>query len=65
MTEGLAQGEVLSPLLFSLYIHDIEDELKKFGVRGIEISPQLELHILLYADDMVWSSSLLPHKHCK
>lgn len=53
MTEGLLQGEVLSPLLFSLYISDIEDILKEFGVAGITIDSNLEIQILLYADDMV------------
>ena len=53
ITIGLMQGETLSPLLFSLYIADIEEELKKLNVTGIRISDQLEIHILLYADDMV------------
>jgi len=53
ITEGLLQGETLSPLLFSLYISDIEDVLKEFGVSGIDISVRLTLHILMFADDMV------------
>jgi hypothetical protein len=53
ITEGLAQGEVLSPRLFSLYICDIEEILQQFGVSGIEINSDCCIHILLYADDMV------------
>lgn len=56
ITEGLAQGCVLSPLLFSLYTSDIEQVLKDFKAQGIQISPQLALHILLYADDMILMS---------
>lgn len=53
VTEGLLQGEVLSPLLFSLYISDIEQKLTDFKVDGIRINSKLDLQILLYADDMV------------
>lgn len=50
---GLAQGEVLSPLFFSLYIADIEKILRNSGISGVKVSKQLDLQILLFADDMV------------
>lgn len=53
ITEGLAQGCILSPLLFSLYTCDIEEVLKDLQAGGIQISRDLLLHILLYADDMI------------
>jgi hypothetical protein len=53
ITEVLAQGEVLSPLLFILYISDIEEVLQQFWVSGITIDSSCQLHILLYADDIV------------
>jgi len=53
ITLGLMQGDSLSPLLFSLYIYDIEEELRKLGIGGIQISDKVNLEILLYADDTV------------
>jgi len=52
VTNGVLQGEPTSPLLFSLFIHDIEDIFKP-GIRGLCIGLQHELHILAYADDLV------------
>src|SRR5271156_5041191 len=53
VTEGVLQGEVLSPLLFSLYLADIEDILTNAKIPGIKITLALIIHILLFADDMV------------
>lgn len=53
ITEGLAQGEVLSPLLFNLYISDIESCLRNAGIFGVKITHKFNLQILLFADDMV------------
>lgn len=35
--EGVLQGEVLNPLLFSLIIDDIENLFRNAGVRGLNI----------------------------
>jgi endonuclease/exonuclease/phosphatase family metal-dependent hydrolase len=57
VTEGLMQGCVASPLLFTLYIADIVDLLKNSGVSGISLNDLYELHILLFADDTVLLAS--------
>jgi hypothetical protein len=57
ITEGLMQGCVASPLLFTLFISDIMEVIKNSGINGIDISDLYVLHVLLFADDMV----LLPN----
>lgn len=49
---GVRQGESLSPLLFSMFINDMESELSNKGVEGITCD-DLKLCMLLYADDSV------------
>ena len=53
---GVRQGESLSPFLFSLFVNDMEQELKDKGVNGISID-DLKLYLLLYVDDSVIFSS--------
>ena len=53
ITKGVLQGEVLSPILFSLFIADLEEFLIKRGVRGIAISSLVDILILAYADDLI------------
>lgn len=48
---GVRQGDSLSPTLFSLYINDLVNEIKKLNI-GIKLKDEI-LSILLYADDMV------------
>jgi len=47
------QGEVLSSLLFNLYISEAEEILKKSEGSGVNITNLEQLHMLAYADDMV------------
>ena len=49
---GLLQGEIMSPFLFSLFLDDIESHLQEGMNDGISFQ-QLQLYILLFADDAV------------
>ena len=48
---GVRQGECLSPILFSMYLNDIEREYILKGAEGVDIG-MLKLFLLLYADDI-------------
>lgn len=50
---GVLQGDSISPLLFSLYISDIEHYFREKGLSGIPIDDSTDILILLYADDIV------------
>ena len=51
---GLKQGEMCSPVLFSLLINELPKDITERGKYGIQLAPDLtELLILLFADDVV------------
>ena len=59
---GVRQGENMSPLLFSLYLNDLEQFLASENITGLQsvtdvlekdLSVYLKLFVLLYADDTV------------
>jgi len=59
-TQGVKQGDVLSPLLFSLFVNEIASEIINNGKHGITLKPDLiELFILLFADDMILLSETI------
>ena len=49
---GLMQGEVFSPILFSLFINDFEMQFLRDGCVPVELQ-DIHLFLLMYADDMV------------
>lgn len=53
VTEGVLQGDSLSPLLFILFISDIVLYFKENGMDGIALTHELEIIMLLFADDIV------------
>ena len=52
--KGLKQGEVTSPLLFSLFINELARDIIRNGKHAVQLFPDIvELFILLFADDIV------------
>ena len=49
---GVRQGECLSPMLFSLFLNDLEEVFASEGYEGLDIDI-LKIFMLLYADDIV------------
>jgi hypothetical protein len=55
--KGVKQGEICSPILFSLLIDELAREVCKNGRHGIQLAPDIiEILILMFADDVVLSS---------
>ena len=56
---GVRQGENLSPILFAIFLNDLQSTLESDNVQGIDLresfddSLWLKLLILLYADDTI------------
>jgi hypothetical protein len=53
VSEGVLQGEQLSPLLFNLFIADMEEFFLAKGCDGIKLSEKQRVMVLLYADDLL------------
>ena len=49
---GVRQGECLSPMLFSLFLNDLEETFATEGYEGLTIDT-FKIFMLLYADDIV------------
>lgn len=53
ITKGVLQGDPISPLLFSIFISDIEEYFRSKELKGINMSINKDIIMLLYADDLV------------
>ena len=54
--KGIRQGDGLSPVLFSIFMNDLPEYLRKSGCKGVEINNN-KLNCLMYADDLVLISN--------
>lgn len=59
VSRGVLQGDSASPLLFSLYVYDIEMYFRERGYCGVRIDKDNDIMMLLYADDMVFFADSL------
>lgn len=57
ITEGVLQGEMLSPLLFILFLHDVETYFRERNLYGPSINGFTDLLMMLYADDVILLAS--------
>lgn len=53
ITQGVLQGDSLSPIHFCLFIADMEQYFKDQGTEGVYINQTADIMMLLYADDLV------------
>ena len=54
---GLKQGDICSPILFSMFIDELANEIMKRGRHGIQLTPYLvQIFILMFADDVILAS---------
>ena len=52
--QGLKQGEICSPILFSLFINELANEIIQKGKHDISLSPDLiQMLTMLFADDVI------------
>ena len=60
---GVRQGGCLSPILFAMYVNDIEREFITKGADGVDLG-FMKLFLLLYADDnVIFSESAVGLQH--
>lgn len=52
------QGDVLSPLLFAIHLHDFEDSLMQEGFEGVNLNARHHVISLAYAADITMAKSI-------
>ena len=57
ITKGVLQGEILSPILFAIFIADLENFFMEKGIPGVSVNHLKEVLLLAYADDIVFLST--------
>jgi len=58
---GLKQGCIMSPILFSYLVQEITTEIRRRGGNGIQLFPgAAEIAIHLFADDIVLIADTVP-----
>ncbi|KAI5714528.1 hypothetical protein M8J77_001206 [Diaphorina citri] len=53
ITKGCLQGDSASPLLFLIFLNDLEEYIRNKGLHGISVNESKEILLLLYADDLI------------
>lgn len=57
VTEGVLPGEILSPLLFAIFLADLEAFLRNRGMRGAVVRNLIRIILFAYVDDIVLFTS--------
>ena len=60
ISQGVLQGEVLSPLLFALYVSDLDVFLDNAGCDPVSLGGNNGIHCLMLADDNVTMAESAP-----
>lgn len=60
LDRGVLQGDALSPLLFAIYLHDLEKSLLEAGFEGVSVNERCQIISLSYADDIAILSGNVP-----
>ena len=56
--QGLKQGCLCSPILFTYFINELANDITRGGIHGIQLMPnQIEMFLMLFADDLALLSS--------
>ena len=54
---SVKQGDICSPILFSMFIDELGIEIMERGRHGIQLTPDLvQIFILVFADDVILAS---------